>query len=216
MRRVLEMLWKLFFGKSKEEYLKEVLDHLSGMDSHYSELTSGMEDVRELLEASKLNGGLQEEKLDRLLTIMEDWMNTYEEKVHQPGLANELELKKELERERERMALKEEKEKEYQHKIDLQQAETEEYKQKYEESEKSVWSMQKEVQSLKRQLTSMQNNQFHSVSKKRKAAASTKQAVGGVQGLSKEDQNMIKESYDLFPVDKNSKMTIFNPMRYSK
>lgn len=212
------MLWKLFFGKSKEEYLKEVLDRLSGMDSHYSDLTSGMEDVRELLEASKLNGGLQEEKLDRLLTIMEDWMNTYEEKVNQPGLADELVLQKELERERERerMALIEEKEKEYQLKLDLQQAEAEEYKQKYEESEKSVWSMQKEVQSLKRQLNSIQNSQFHSVSKKRKAATSAKQAVGGGQGLSKEDQNMIKERYDFFPVDKNSKTTIFNPMRYSK
>ncbi|WP_113930763.1 hypothetical protein [Bacillus sp. P14.5] len=161
------MLWKLFYGKSKEEYFQEVMDRLTGMDSHYSDLSSGMEDVRGLLEDSRMNGGLQEEKIDRLLTIMEDWMNTYEEKVNQLGVADEQELKRELERERERSAQAEQKEKEYEKRItSLQvqaekkekehgqriaslQDQAEEYKRKQEESEQSVWAMQKEVQSLK-------------------------------------------------------------------
>ncbi|TYS15202.1 hypothetical protein FZC78_16230 [Rossellomorea vietnamensis] len=210
------MLWKLFFGKSKEEYLQEVLDRLSGMDSHYSDLTTGMEDVRELLEASRVNGGLQEEKLDRLLTIMEDWMNTYEEKIHQLGAADDQELKRELERERERASLEEQKEREYQQRIELLQTQAEEYKQKHEESEKSVWSMQKEVQALKKQFNSMHNHQLNSISSRKKNAGSRRQAIAGGQGMSKEDQSMMKERYGNIPVSTSSKTTIFNPMRYSK
>ncbi|MGD6967678.1 hypothetical protein ACQCVP_14715 [Rossellomorea vietnamensis] len=202
------MLWKLFFGKSKEEYLQEVLDRLAGMDSQYDDLTAGMENVRELLEASRVNGGLQEEKIDRLLTIMEDWMDTYKENMHQLGAADDQELKREL---GEWSNL----EKEYQQRIDLLQAQAEEYKQKHEESEKSVWSMQKEVQALKKKMNSMQNKQLHSISKK-KSAASKRQAIGGGQEISKEDQSMMNERYDYIPVSQNSKTTIFNPMRYSK
>lgn len=202
------MLWKLFFGKSKEEYLQEVLDRLAGMDSQYSDLTEGMEDVRELLEASKVNGGLQEEKLNRLLTIMEEWMNTYEEKIHQLGSADGQELNRELESWSDL-------EKEYQQRIDLLQAQAEEYKQKHEESEKSVWSMQKEVQALKKKMNSMQNKQLHSISRK-KSTSSRRQAIAGGQEISKEDQSLMKERYDYIPVSTSSKTTIFNPMRYSK
>ncbi|MGM0843806.1 MAG: hypothetical protein ACQEUT_02430 [Bacillota bacterium] len=205
------MLWKLFFGKSREEYFQEVMDRLAGMDSHYTELTSGMEDVRGLLQDSRRNGGLQEEKLDRLLTIMEDWMNTYEEKMSQLGGEDGQELK----REREMYALEETKEREYQQEIELLRDQAEEYKRKNEEAEKNVWTMQKEVQSLKKQISSMQNNQLNSISKKR-SAPSGRQARSGGHGISKEDQSIAKERYDYFPVSKNSKTTIFNPMRYSK
>jgi DNA repair ATPase RecN len=207
-------MWKLFFGKSKEDYFQEVMDQLSGMDGNYSNLTTGVEDVKELLEDSRKSGDLQEEKLERILTIMEDWMNTYEEKLVRLGEEKEKELQSGTEREN-NFYLEEKKEREYLQQIEKLQNQAGEYKQKLEESETNVWSLQKDINSLKKQIGSMQNNQLNSLSKK-KSALSGRQARGRSPELSQEEQSFIKEQYDCFPISKDSRTTIFNPMRYSK
>ncbi|RIW39037.1 hypothetical protein D3H55_01400 [Bacillus salacetis] len=209
------MLWKLFFGKSQEEYLQEVMDRLSGVDELHSGLAAGLDDVKVLLEDSRKNGGLQEEKLDRILTIMEEWTNTYEDKMDQVKEEKEQQLKSLLEGERQRIVLEEQKEKEYLQQIEELQHQAEEYKQKHEESETNLWSLQKEIQSLKKKMNSMQNDQLAYRAKQRSAPSGRQAGVSNPQ-MSKEEQSLLKDQYDYFPVSKSSKTTVFNPMRYSK